>query len=104
MIEENKNNNIDEVSFSKPPKTWLVESILVTILCCLPFGIAGIVYASKVESLFNAGDIQGAENASKEAGKWTKIGFGIGIAVVLLYIIFMVVFVGLGIANGGFDD
>lgn len=22
-----------------PPKTWLVESILVTILCCLPFGV-----------------------------------------------------------------
>lgn len=25
------------------PKTWLVESILVTLFCCLPFGIVGIV-------------------------------------------------------------
>ncbi len=104
MIDENNKNNINEVSFSKPPKTWLVESILVTILCCLPFGIAGIVYASKVESLFNSGDIQGAKNASKEAGKWTKIGLGIGLSVVVLYIIFMVAIVGVSIANGGFDD
>jgi len=34
----------------KPPKSWLVESILVTLFCCLPFGIAGIVNASRVES------------------------------------------------------
>ena len=30
------------------PKTWMAESILVTILCCLPFGIIGIVNAAKV--------------------------------------------------------
>lgn len=28
------------------PKTWMAESILVTVFCCLPFGIAGIVFAS----------------------------------------------------------
>ena len=36
------------------PKNWLVESILVTIFCCLPFGIAGIVFASQVNSKFAA--------------------------------------------------
>lgn len=34
------------------PKTWMAESILVTVFCCLPFGIAGIVFASKVSSLY----------------------------------------------------
>ena len=35
---------------SKPecPKTWMVESVLATIFCCLPFGIVGIINASKV--------------------------------------------------------
>lgn len=103
MIEDSHKNNIDEVSFSKPPKTWLVESILVTILCCLPFGIAGIVNASKVESLFHSGDIEGAERASKEAGKWTKIGFFISIAGIVLYLLFIFVFAGLMIANGEFE-
>lgn len=72
---------------STPPKNWLVESILVTILCCLPFGIAGIVFASQVNSKFAAGDYDGAAKASQEAGKWTKIGFFIGLAVAILYII-----------------
>ena len=37
------------------PSTYLVLSILVTIFCCLPFGIVGIVYASKVDSSWYAG-------------------------------------------------
>lgn len=61
------------------PKTWMLEAILVTILCCLPFGIVGIVNASKVKSQFNIGNIGGAEQASKNAGKWVKIGFIIGL-------------------------
>jgi len=76
-----------EVNFmlNRPPKTWLVESILVTLFCCLPFGIAGIIYASRVESKFYAGDHPGAQQASNEAGKWTKIGFWIGLIVLVLY-------------------
>jgi hypothetical protein len=71
----------------KPPKTWLVESILVTLFCCLPFGIAGIVNASKVESQFYSGDIDGAERSSEEAKKWTSISLGLGIVGVVLYFI-----------------
>jgi len=72
---------------SAPPKNWLVESILVTIFCCLPFGIAGIVFASQVSSKWAAGDYSGAQQASKDAAKWTKIGFWIGISCYVLYII-----------------
>lgn len=75
-----------------PPKTWLLESILVTLFCCLPFGIVGIINASRVESKFYSGDFQGAQQASGEAGKWTKIGFWIGIAGIVLYIIFLLIF------------
>jgi len=69
------------------PKTWLLESILVTIFCCLPFGIAGIVFASRVESKFYSGDVNGAMQASREAGKWTKLGFWIGMVVIVLYLV-----------------
>lgn len=58
-----------------PPKTWMVESILVLIFCCLPFGIVGVVYASKVSGLYAAGHYAEAEQASLDAGKWTKWGF-----------------------------
>ena len=31
-----------------PPSTYLVRAILVTVFCCLPFGIVAIVYAAQV--------------------------------------------------------
>lgn len=74
----------------KLPRTWLVESILVTIFCCLPFGIVGIVNAARVETRYSCGDIDGAIRSSKEAGKWTQIGFWIGVAVIVIYAVVMV--------------
>ena len=60
------------------PKTWMAESILVT---------AGIVFASKVSSLYAAGNYEAALQASKDAGKWTKIGFIVGLVVIVLYLL-----------------
>jgi ribosomal protein L40E len=71
------------------PKTWLTESILATLFCCLPFGIAGIVNAANVSSRFSAGDIEGAQRASQQAGKWTKTSFWLGLIGILIYIIMM---------------
>lgn len=78
-------------NFTPMPKNWLVESILVTLFCCLPFGIAGIVNASSVNSKFAVGDIAGAQAASAAAGKWTKIGFFVGIGIWVLYVLFFFV-------------
>lgn len=77
------------------PKTWLAESILVTLFCCMPFGIAGIVNAANVSSKFSTGDFEGAERASQQAGKWTKWAFWGGLIGIFIYIIAMV-------ALGGF--
>lgn len=72
----------------RPPKTWLFESILATILCCPPFGIAGIVNAAKVESRFNAGDIQGALRAAEQAKKWTTVSVVVALAFLILFSVF----------------
>jgi len=71
------------------PKNWLVESILVTLFCCLPVGIAGIVCAAQVNSKYDTGDYEGAMRSSKEAAKWTKLGFFIGLGCIILYFIFI---------------
>ena len=71
------------------PRTWFVESILVTIFCCMPFGIAGIVNASRVETRHRLGDYAGAKRSSEEAGKWTKIGFWIAVAGFVIYLAFL---------------
>lgn len=60
-------------NYPKPPKTYLVESIITTIICCWLFGIPAIIYASRVEKKFYAGDITGAERDSKNAKKWIII-------------------------------
>lgn len=83
------------------PKNWLVEAILVTIFCCLPFGIAGIVFAAQVNSRYDAGDYEGAEKASKDAGRWTKIGFFAGIAFLVLYLIFILLLGGAAFWGSG---
>ncbi len=72
-----------------PPKSWLLESILVTVLCFLPFGIVAIVYASKVESLFYAGRVEEAGEASRNARKWTKVAFWVGIGCYLLIVAYV---------------
>jgi hypothetical protein len=84
-------NNISDIKNHFPPKTWLVESILVTLFCCLPLGIVGIVSAAKVESRFYSGDIEGAKRASEEAKKWTSISFWIGIAVLVIYFLILLI-------------
>jgi len=78
----------EQTPISTPPKNWLVESILVTIFCCIPLGIVGIVFASQVNSKWASGDHAGAVKASQEAGKWTKIAFFAGLAVIVLSCIF----------------
>ena len=80
-------------------ENWLVEAILVTILCCLPFGVVGIIFAAQVNSKQQAGDMEGAEKARREAAKWTKIGFWVGLACVLLIFLFYFV---IGFAALGF--
>lgn len=69
------------------PKNWLIESILATIFCCLPFGIAGIVNATKVESYYYAGDYAAAEKASKNAKKWTMVSVFVSVGLLFLYIL-----------------
>ena len=89
--------------YGTPPKNWLVESILVTIFCCLPFGIVGIINAANVNTKWTAGDFEGAERAASEAKKWTKIGFFVGIAVMVAYAI-LVITTGIGAVFMGGSD
>lgn len=70
-----------------PPPNYLVPAILVTLFCCLPGGIVSIIFATQVNSKYASGDIQGAMNASKNAKMWTMISAGIGVVIILIYVI-----------------
>jgi hypothetical protein len=64
---------------------YLVQSILVTVLCCLPFGIPAIVYAAQVNSKAQGGDLLGAAEASRKAKMWAWVSFGVGLGGAVLY-------------------
>ena len=63
---------------------YLVQSILVTLCCCLPFGVVAIIYAAQVNTKQQAGDTAGALAASKTAKMWCWIGLGVGIVTNLI--------------------
>ena len=69
------------------PKDYLVESILVTLFCCMIFGILGIVYSVQANSAFSSGNITAANEFSAKAKQWVTYGFWCGIAVVGIYAI-----------------
>jgi hypothetical protein len=75
-------------------------AILTTVRCCLPAGVVSIVYAAQVNGKVQAGDIAGAMAASKNAKLWAMISAGVGIAVIVLYIIFIVIMGGIGAMSG----
>lgn len=62
-----------------PPPTNLVWAILTTVLCCLPFGIVAIVYASQVESEWNMGHYERAWRKSNLARTWSIVSAAVGI-------------------------
>jgi len=64
---------------------YLVQSILVTIFCCLPFGIPAIVYASQVNGKLLAGDISGAQDSSDKARMWCWIALIVGLISCTVY-------------------
>ena len=83
-----------------PPPNYLVWAILTTVFCCLPLGIASIVFSTQVNSKWAMGDVQGAYDSSGKAKKFAIWGAIIGAIAIVLYVVFVVV---LG-ANAGFQS
>ena len=72
-------------------QNYLVFAILATVFCCLPAGIPAIVYAAQVNGKLQAGDLAGAQLASKNAKMWCLISLGLGLGIIVLYVILMMV-------------
>jgi hypothetical protein len=68
---------------------YLVPAILSTICCCLPFGVVSIVYAAQVNTKLQAGDIQGARDASRNAQIWFWVAIVCGLLMPCLWLPFM---------------
>ncbi len=76
---------------NQPPKpdNYLVWAILSTIFCCIPTGIASIIYASKVNEAYARGEYDEAQRASKNARTWALVGVG---ASLLIWVVYLAIF------------
>jgi hypothetical protein len=70
---------------------YLAQAILVTLFCCLPLGIPAIVFAAQVNGQIQVGNIQGAMESSRQARKFYWLAFGIGLAGIIAYILFIAI-------------
>ena len=73
------------------PETHLTKAILITIFCCLPFGIASIIHASRVSSSYILGNYEYALEQSQKANMWANIGIIVGVVYYLIYMGIMIV-------------
>ena len=79
------------ISVGMTVPNYLVQAILVTIFCCVPFGIPAIVFAAQVNSKLEGGDYTGAVEASKKAKIWCWVSFLLGLGIVVVYLSFAVI-------------
>ncbi|MGH3892860.1 MAG: CD225/dispanin family protein [Rhodococcus qingshengii] len=77
-----------------PPDNNLVWAILVTVFCCLPLGIVSIVKSSQVNTLWAQGQFDAARKSADDAKKFALWSVGAGVAVAVLYFLFVVVLAG----------
>lgn len=54
------------------PPAYLVWSIIVTLLCCMPLGVAAIIFSAQVKQAYNRGNLAKAEKMSEWA-QWMII-------------------------------
>ena len=73
---------------------YLIPSI-ISLFCCLPLGIVGVIFAAQVNGKVAAGDVQGAMDSSKKAKLFSYIGIGLGLAGIICYILMFVIFGGI---------
>ena len=68
---------------------------IISIFCCWPLAIPAIIFATQVNGKVAAGDIAGAQEASKKAKMFGMIAIGLG---VVFYICLFIFYFVIGIA------
>ena len=72
-----------------------MHSIIATLLCCLPAGVVGIVFAAQVNGKLAAGDYNGAKKSSDQARLWCIIS-------VVAALVFWVIYAAIALSAGGY--
>ncbi len=55
------------------PDNYLAWSIVVTVMCCIPFGIVAIIKSCEVNTAYDQGRYEQAEKSSNAAKNWILV-------------------------------
>jgi hypothetical protein len=80
-----------------PPSNFMGQAVLA-IFCCWPFAIPALINSSQVQSKWMMGDQAGAHAASREAKKWANIAIWLGVAWLVIVILFYVLAIAFGLS------
>ncbi len=69
------------------PNNNMAIAVVCALLCCMPLGVVGIVYAGKVNKLYNEGNVTEAQEYADKAKKISTIGIIVGFVVNIIVII-----------------
>ncbi len=65
-------------------ESHLAKAIFSTVCCCVPFGIAAIVFAAQVKGKIELCDYQGAKESADKADLWSNLSIGIGFVLIII--------------------
>jgi len=74
-----------------PIKNYLVESIIVTCLCCLPLGIVALLHSLRVDNEVAVGDFAAAQRSADLAKKYSIWGAASYLALIAVAFLIVIV-------------
>lgn len=78
---------------ANPVNDYLGYSIFTMLCCCLPLGIAALIYSISAREANHVGDRMSAERNSRTARTLNHVALGLGLGSIILFIIYIVVLV-----------
>ncbi|XP_049901920.1 proline-rich transmembrane protein 1-like isoform X2 [Epinephelus moara] len=76
---------------TNPVNDYLCYSIFTMLCCCLPVGVAALIYSISAREANHVGDRMGAERSSRMARTLNHVALGIGIGLLVLTIVYVAV-------------
>ncbi|XP_020489703.1 proline rich transmembrane protein 1B [Labrus bergylta] len=82
---------VTPIPLQHPVNDYLCYSVFTMICCCLPLGVAALIYSISAREANIVGDRITAERSSRTSRTLNHVALGIGIGVFILSIVYLVV-------------
>ncbi|KAM7420320.1 hypothetical protein PAMA_014843 [Pampus argenteus] len=82
---------VSQGPLANPVKDYLGYSIFTMLCCCLPLGIAALIYSISAREANHVGDQIKAERSSRTARTLNHVALGIGIGFLIIYVVIILV-------------